>query len=210
MKITKLYPGSYYCNCYVVGEEGEPCFIIDPGCNNNGYLDRYIAKHHAGKVLGIFLTHGHWDHIGGLETLQHKATVFIHSDDLEYFWEPELSCSASFIRGGATIDSGLWDIYEMCDDDEISIGGVIIDVIHTPFHTGGSVCLYIKEENVIFTGDTLFKLSVGRSDLKGGCRRYMEQSLMKLKELPPETKVYPGHDRDTTIGNELMFNSYLK
>ncbi len=192
----------YFANTYIVGEEGEPCLVIDPGSNENHCLDRYIDKHHGGTVLAYLLTHGHYDHIYGLASLTHKAPVFIHEADVGYLTDDRYN-----LLKGLKIEG--YEAHLLGDNETINIGGYRIKTIHTPFHTPGSVCFYFEKEKVLFTGDTLFHLSVGRSDLPGGNIKQMGSSLSKLRKLPDETKIYPGHESSSDIGTEKRLNPYL-
>ena len=136
-----------------------------------------------------------------------KAPVYVHLLEEEFLVEPAYNLSLDFldnlyIRGLKTV--------LFIDGDILNIGKYRIKVIHTPFHTRGSSCFYFEDEHVLFSGDTLFHLSVGRTDLLTGSPRTLESSLKKLIVLPPETKVYPGHGPATTIGDELRLNPYLK
>ena len=210
MKISKFTPGEdKTCNIYIIGEEGEPCIIVDPGSNDNDFIDRYVDKHHDGKILGILLTHGHYDHITGLVSLKHKAPVMCHADEADHLIEPRFN--------GTGWHDDLEDIvlnniepYLLNDEDEIKLGNFTFKVIHTPFHTRGSVCYYVEEEKVLFSGDTLFHLTVGRTDLPTGSNRTVESSLRKLIKLPDDVKVLPGHGVSSTIGVEKTHNMFMR
>jgi len=203
MKINRLYHGGQECNTYVLGEEGEPCVIIDPGYNANHSLDVYIEKHHS-RCLGFLLTHGHYDHIQGLENLLHPAPVFMGEADVPYLNDIRLNGSID-LSGHEVLLSGITP-YRLDDEDEIKLGSLVFKVIGTPFHTPGSCCFYVEQKQVLFSGDTLFHLGIGRTDLPGGSNRAITSSLQKLARLPIDVKVYPGHGPTTTIKNELAFN----
>jgi hydroxyacylglutathione hydrolase len=208
MRIVQLYGTGEDCNTYVLGEEGKPCVIVDPGNNENGSLDRYINKHH-GYCLGYLITHGHCDHIAGLKSLEHRANVFMMAEDVACLNDPDLNVSRSlFGKDGLIIDNVV--PYELDDEDEIKLGEWIFKVIATPFHTRGSCCFYVEAEKVLFSGDTLFHLGIGRSDLPGSCPRETAESLRKLAALPISTVVYPGHGERTSIKTELAFNDELR
>jgi hydroxyacylglutathione hydrolase len=202
VNIVKLYHGGEECNTYVVGKEGEPCVVIDPGYNVNGSLDNYIEKHHH-TCRAYLITHGHYDHIQGLASLTHQAPVFITEEDEACLEDPHLNVSD--LGGQELVISGLTP-YLVDDEDEIKLGNLIFKVIATPFHTAGSCCYYLESEQVLFSGDTLFHLGIGRTDLPGGSDKTVDSSLRKLACLPLSTKVYPGHGESTTIKNELAFN----
>ena len=207
MKIERFNIGDdYVCNMYIVGEEGEPCIVVDPGADPNNFIEKYIRKHHNGQIAGFLLTHGHYDHIEGLRLCTMQAPVYVHLLEEEFLVEPAYNLSLDFldhlyIRGLKT--------KLFIDKDVLNIGNYEIKVIHTPFHTRGSSCFYFEKEHVLFSGDTLFHLSIGRTDLITGTNKTVESSLQKLVVLPPETKVYPGHGPSTTIGDELRLNPYL-
>ncbi|MBR5750603.1 MAG: MBL fold metallo-hydrolase [Bacilli bacterium] len=207
MKIERFNIGDdYVCNMYIVGEEGEPCIVVDPGADPNNFIEKYVRKHHNGQIAGFLLTHGHYDHIEGLRLCTMQAPVYVHLLEEEFLVEPAYNLSLDFldhlyIRGLKT--------KLFIDKDVLNIGNYEIKVIHTPFHTRGSSCFYFEKEHVLFSGDTLFHLSIGRTDLITGSNKTVESSLQKLVVLPPETKVYPGHGPATTIGDELRLNPYL-
>jgi glyoxylase-like metal-dependent hydrolase (beta-lactamase superfamily II) len=202
--IAKLEFDRNACNTYLVGAEGQPCVVIDPGSNAKGSLDNYIEKHHR-LCLGILLTHGHFDHIGGLRTLKHRATVFMGEADIPCLEDGKLNGSGFFDLSEAVEVKGI-EAYALDDGDEIKLGGYLFKVLATPFHTKGSVCFYLPGEKALFSGDTLFHLGIGRTDMPGGSERTIDASLRKLLSLPPETKVYPGHGENTTLGNEFAYN----
>lgn len=202
MKITTLNHGEF-ANTYVIGEQGEDCIIVDPGYNESESLNKYVTLHHK-SVKGILLTHGHFDHILGLKNYLgiENIPVFMFESEIEFLDNDKHS-----LFKGLSIHI---NPYGLDDEDEIKLIGLNIKVIHTPFHTSGSVCYLIESINAIFTGDTLFKNSIGRTDLPTGSQRMVEASLQKLKSLSPDLKVYPGHGSLTTLDRELKYNPYFK
>ncbi len=209
MKISKLNPGEdKTCNIYIIGEEGEPCIIVDLGSNDNDFLDRYVDKHHDGKILGILLTHGHYDHIRGLVSLKHKATVMCHAEEEEFLVEPSYNGSGWHDEMDEIVLDKIKP-YLLSDEDEITLGNYTFKVIHTPFHTRGSVCFFEEKEKVLFSGDTLFHLTIGRYDLPTGSSKTISGSLSKLVKLPDDTRVFPGHGTSSTLGVEKSKNPYL-
>lgn len=206
MKITKLY-FKHNCNAYVIGEKNGACILIDPGYNKNGVLDKYIYRNYSNVSL-VLLTHGHYDHFSGLRNLKNAENmqIIIHQDDVEKLDNPRTNCSI-FDSDEIILQANPHLVH---DGETIKFLGLTIIVIHTPFHTSGSVCYYIPELRALFSGDTLFHLSIGRCDLPTSSVRSIQSSLDKLKQLPLNTVVYPGHGETTTIKNELLFNEYLK
>lgn len=198
----------FACNSYVVGEENGPCVLIDLG-ENDGEIINYIKKHHT-SCLGLLLTHGHFDHIRGinkfLETF--NCTVFIDEKDIDLLENPRLNGSLAF---GDKVSLELNNLYLLDDEDEINFGNkYYFKVIETPFHTEGSVCYLLQSENALFTGDTLFKGSIGRTDLATGNEKEIKSSLEKIKLLNKDLNIYPGHGPLTTLVHELKTNIYFK
>jgi len=208
MKVTTLTFKIFCSNTYVIGEEGEPAIIIDPGYSKKDYFFDYIKNHHGGRCLGIILTHTHFDHLEGLVdcSLLENTPVFVHTDDEQGIFDRHFNLSA---LEGRSVEIENANIVLLDDEDEINLGPYCLKVIHTPFHSHGSICLYIQNENILFSGDTLFNRGVGRTDFKTSCPRFMTESLKKLAKLPPETIVYPGHGRPTTIDTEANYG-YLR
>ena len=205
-KVSKLNYGAEFANTYILGEEGEPCLVIDFGYNRNHCVENYVKRHHS-SCAGILLTHGHYDHIAGLNDLQQEvmAPIFMPNEDLRCLRSGKYNCS-DYLSAEEIIIAERIQPYGVDDGDEIALGGYEVQVIATPFHTEGSVCYYLPTLGILFSGDTLFHLGIGRYDLPGAAPRLMRESLAKLARLPGETKVYPGHGPSTTIGDEKRFN----
>lgn len=197
----------YTCNTYILGQEGEPALVIDPGNENVAFLDNYLKKHHNGKIQGVFITHGHFDHIGGLSAFIGKSRIFISARDVSFVSSPKFNLSFELTGEKKSFDEE--GLYELEGDETLCFDGIDIQVFDTPFHTPGSLCFYCPSEKALFSGDTLFHLSVGRTDLPLGDEKSVVPSLRKLLSLPKETIVYPGHGQSTTIENELRYNPYL-
>lgn len=198
----------FYSNSYIIGNKNEPCIIIDPSRNDDKYIN-YLKENHP-SCLGIIITHGHWDHIRGSEKvldLYPSTTVFIDENDAECLINPRLNCSYITTSKEKTINI---EPYRLEDEDEIRFKNFNFKIIETPFHSRGSICILLEAENALFTGDTLFKGTIGRTDLPHSCKKEQQNSLNKLKKLDPDLKIYPGHGEMTTLKNELENNIYLK
>jgi hydroxyacylglutathione hydrolase len=187
MLIHTLKVGPIGTNCYLAEDEAsKACLIVDPGDEAEAIIE-LIGKNKL-KPAAIVITHGHWDHVGANQEL--KATYHL-----------PIMMNQADLFGLKITDSPTPD-KNLKENDEVKAGGLIFKVMQTPGHSPGGISLYSKEEKVIFTGDTLFKETYGRVDLPGSSPEAMVFSLKKLLALPPETKVYPGHGRPTTIGDE--------
>lgn len=200
MIIKKLLAGVYGANCYILfDEEAKEAVVLDPGGDVDD-IEKELNKLEA-KVKYIILTHGHFDHTTGVDGLKAvtKATVAIGKNDNDMILK-EVQYYGPLIEGGADIT--------LSDGDTLEFGKHSIKVIDTPGHTPGGVCLLV--ENHLFTGDTLFKRSIGRSDLAGGNHETLIRSIKeKLAILPKNTIVYPGHGPSSTIGEEILTNPFL-
>lgn len=196
-------------NTYVVGEKEGPCVIIDLGSTNKKIIN-YIRENHS-EVKAILLTHGHFDHIRGINSFLNvfkDCPVYVDANDYELLINEKLNCS-SISGENVTVKSEnikTFKDHDLLEFDETNI----YEVFETPFHTDGSVCLLNKKENALFTGDTLFKGSIGRYDLITSNRNYLSNSLQIVKKFDKELVVYPGHGEKTTMKHELINNYYLK
>lgn len=199
MILETLPSGPIQTNAYLVGcpHTKEACIIDAPlGCLKE--IERLLEKHKL-TVSKILLTHSHWDHIADAFDLKNKfnALLLIHPLDAENLNSPGADGLPLFFSvKGAQADTLL------ANDDSIQVGELQIKVLFTPGHTPGGVCFYLPKEGILFSGDTLFKDSMGRVDFPQSSPSSMWRSLKNLAHLPAETKVYPGHGPSTTIGAE--------
>ncbi|OGO32534.1 MAG: hypothetical protein A2Z29_06900 [Chloroflexi bacterium RBG_16_56_11] len=206
MIVKRLIVGSLSANCWIVGNgaTGEG-LVIDPG-GDAGLIDRAIRD--SGLAIKVIvLTHGHSDHIAALYEIQDRtgAEVAIHTAD------------ADFLEGRGSYSSQFGISYRtppppgrlLRESDIIEAGGLRFTVIHTPGHTPGSICLHAGDK--VFTGDTLFRRGIGTTLMPGSSRPQLINSIrMKLMALPDATIIYPGHGRETTIGDERHNNPYIQ
>jgi len=199
MIIMTLPTGPIDTNAYIlVCPQTGKAAIVDPGIDSAPRIIQYLEENSFVPVI-IILTHSHWDHIGNVALLKKKYNipVYIHkldSPNLEKPGSDKMPCQY-------TIEGTIPDFY-IDEGDIISVGELKLHVIHTPGHSPGSVCYYCPEKKLLFSGDTLFKQSIGNLSFPGGQPDLMWTSLKKLEILPPETKVYTGHGEKTSIGDE--------
>lgn len=207
MILETLAVGPFQSNVFILGnEETKEAIVIDPGDDIPDVLG--ILKKNALKLDRILLTHGHIDHVSGVKELKDAtgAAVFLHKGDI--FLYEQLPTQASFFGIAANDIIKIDTILE--DGMEIGAGDLKCRVIHTPGHTPGSVSFYFPS-GIVFTGDTLFRWSIGRTDLWGSSHEELMSSIKdKLFKLDEKTKVYPGHGPATTIGAEKRDNPFLK
>lgn len=191
-----------YSNTYLVGNEKE-FVIIDPSVDIRNILYIIRKRFSKSKLLGIILTHGHYDHFVSIEEVQKNfdVPVYISREDLPKLTNLNLSCGFFF---GITSLPKINNILIL--PQELKLGTLEFKIINTPGHTNGSVCL--KIEDALFTGDTLFNDGVGRTDLPTGNVNKLNESLKLLMKLNDDLKVYPGHGPSSTIGYEKNYNYY--
>ncbi len=207
MKIKKYVVGMIGTNCYlVINEETKESVMVDPGAYPAKVKN--AVKEQGLKLKAVLLTHAHFDHIMGLSDVMEdvKVPVYVEEADLPMMTDGESNLSSTYVRGGYRFEEAV----PVNDGQQLEIAGFQFRVIHTPGHTPGGCCYYMEQEGVLFSGDTLFQTSVGRSDFPGGSASALVRSVKeKLLVLPEETHVYPGHMEETTIGYEKLHNPFI-
>ena len=193
MKIHTLTLGNYRTNTYIL-ENGGHCAVVDPGYEPETILT--FLKQKGLTLDAILLTHGHFDHVGAVRGL------VAETDCKVYLHEAEQSLTPMLTAGG------LYHTDTYADGDTITVAGLPIRVLHTPGHTPGSVCLTV--EDAMFSGDTLFAGTCGRTDLPGGSWVDMLKSLKQLAEIERNYTVLPGHGESTSLTLEKRFNPYMQ
>ena len=195
--------GAYETNCYIVADEATlECVVIDPGADASTILD-YLEETKL-RCRFVLLTHGHFDHTGAVEDLlaETDAELFVHRADVG------VTVGGDFYRFNPPQGTRYY-----ADGDTVCVGGLSFTVLETPGHTPGSVCLSCTEaasdETVLFTGDTLFRDSCGRTDFPGSSPEAILRSLRRIAELPGDCEVYPGHGFSSTLDRERRVNYFV-
>ena len=206
ISIHKITAGAFQENGYIVhGEESSDCFIIDPGDNPELYIEK--IKKNGLKPIGILNTHGHIDHVHAVQPLKEEYSIPFYLHDKDKMLLGDHYQNACLMYG--MIPGNIPEVDTSINDEtELQIGEYNIKILHTPGHTLGGLCYQINGD--IFTGDTLFKGSIGRTDLPGGDYNTLMDSLKKLiTEVPGNIRVHSGHGYSTTIENEVLSNPFL-
>lgn len=206
MKIEKFVTGIISTNCYLaINEETKQTVIVDPAAAPS-YLISHI-KNEGLKIEAILLTHGHFDHIMGIDGFlaEWDVPVYVHREDAAFLEDPELNHSKTYTDGYTFRESKCVE-----DGQILPLAGYEFQVLHTPGHTPGGVCYYVETQQVLFSGDTLFQNSVGRTDFPGSSTSALIRGIReKLLVLPDEVLVYPGHMGETKIGYEKQHNPFI-
>ena len=202
MNIARFVCGPIMNNCYVLNQDdSNEAVIIDPGAENIK-LEDYLFTHKL-DVKFIVLTHGHGDHTGGIDRIKElypDVKLIANKHEAKLLYDRHFS----FGKGGIVAD------INVVDNDEMDICGIHMKFIGTPGHTPGGMCIYIKDEKTLFSGDTLFLYSIGRTDFPGGSYNDLIDSIKnKLFLLPDDTRVLCGHEMETVLGKEKQFNPFV-
>lgn len=212
LQIKSFTLGPVQTNCYLVADQGQKCaVVIDPAWDGARLVDE--AKSHDWDITAIWLTHAHFDHLGGVSEVvegvssgaRESLTIGLHREDMP-LWERK-GGAPSF---GMNIDPGPAPNMFFEHGQRLSIGKVMFEVRYAPGHTPGHVMFYCQEEQVLFSGDVLFQGGIGRTDLPGGDHRTLIQSIQsEVLTLPDQTRVYSGHGPPTSVGRERERNPFL-
>lgn len=205
MIVETLAVGALQSNCFVIGdEETRDAMVVDPGDEPDRILD--AVKERGLRVKYIVCTHGHFDHVGSVGDIREGAggSVVMHPNEREIY-EAALDMAAFW---GFKIDPLPPPDILVSEGDALTLGRRTFQVMHSPGHSPGGICLY--GEGMVVTGDTLFAGSVGRTDFHGGDMRKLKNSFRRLMALPQETVVLPGHGPETTIGREKRENLFAE
>ncbi len=210
MEIGHYIVGPIMTNCYfVINRETKEVVVIDPGYSGKKLAD--IIKKDELRPVAILLTHGHFDHVEGIEEFQKAFTehvpVYAYIDEKKTLADPTYNVSRDISGRGKIYSADVW----LKDKEKVTLAGFEFEVLWTPGHTPGGCCYYIADEKALFSGDTLFEGSVGRTDFPGGS---MSQLIRSIKDrcmtLPDDTEVFPGHEGTSTIGAERKYNYFIQ
>lgn len=209
LNIRRFPLGPIQTNCYVIANKEQDCLIIDPGDEGQKLINR--IRQSKLKPQAILLTHAHFDHIGAVDDVREAfgIPVYMHKKEQHWLGNPDLNGSGKYAQ---------LPNYEIAPADyfltpakEVVIGRFTFEVVHTPGHSPGSISFLFHEDRVAFVGDTLFRRSIGRTDLVDGNETLLLKSIHDhLLTLDEDTIVYPGHEEPTTVGEEINSNPFLK
>ena len=205
MELQKSILGPVCTNCYfIMNKDTRELLLVDPAAEADAIIKKITDM--GAVPVGILLTHGHFDHIMGVNGVKEKYDIPVYAYCKEQEMLSDASVNMSSFYGACTVKAD----HLLNDLDVFEAAGFSIQVLHTPGHTKGSCCYYLSEENALFSGDTLLCGSVGRTDFPGGSMSEIVRSLHRLLDsLPEDTNVYPGHDTFTTIGYEKRYNPFV-
>ena len=195
-----------YANTYLLSDSDNNCVVIDPAKDYPGIVN-YIKKNSL-KLKAILLTHGHVDHMRGVDALVNafNAPLYIGFDDEDKLTDTYANCS-DFLGENVIIKS---KANTLADNEVLHFLSEDIKVITVPYHTAGSVCYYLKESGVLVTGDFIIMHGIGRSDLPSAMPKELRNSMAKVLALPDDTKIYGGHGSSSTLGIERKVNPFVK
>lgn len=207
LKIEHRVLGAVATNVYLaINQDTKEAFLVDPAdCAD--HICKW-AKESGVSIKAILLTHGHFDHILAVNDLKRELQIPVYAmaEERIILSDPVLNLSGKWMNDPVTVRCDV----ELTDEQEFEAAGFKIRAFLTPGHTRGGACYYLMEEGTLFSGDTLFCNSIGRTDLPTGSMGQLVRSARRLVEvLDEDTTVYPGHEADTTIGDEKRFNPYL-
>lgn len=208
LKINQMELGPVQTNCYIISNDENDCLIFDPGAQSKKVSDLLRSKNLT--PLAIILTHAHFDHIGAIDELRDVYSIPVYLHELEKDWlrRPNLNGSGKY---AAIPDMQMRDADVLLKDEKVlEIGDFKMDVLHTPGHSPGSLSFSFGDEGFAIVGDTLFKGSIGRTDLIDGSEKKLLQSIRdSLLTLPADMVLFPGHGPDTTPQQEMDSNPFL-
>lgn len=200
MRIVKYSLGQLQANCYFLINKNN-CLIIDPADDASFILEE-LQKQQL-NLVGMLATHGHFDHVMAVGEIQKSLDIPLHIHKDDQFLIKRLDKTAEYFLSYKPFILPINKIKNLSIVNSLNIKNFKLKIIHTPGHTPGSCCIYFKEENSIFTGDTLFKEGIGRTDLSYSSKNDLKKSLKKIFKLPRETIVYSGHGEDTILEDEI-------
>jgi hydroxyacylglutathione hydrolase len=209
LEVRGVVVGLFRENCWIVGsrQRGEAC-VVDPGDEPDEILA--LAQDMGVRITRVVASHAHLDHIMAARAIVEAtgAPFLLHAHDVPI--AENMPTAARMWMGQEVPPAPTPDAYPT-DGQDIEVAGVTLRVIHTPGHTPGSLCLYAAEAHLLFSGDTLFRESIGRTDLPGGDTEQILRSIAdRLYSLPPDTRVLPGHMQETTIAHERAHNPFVR
>ncbi len=206
LAIRMMVLGPVQTNCYfLINEDTKEVLIVDPADRAQKIIEWINSE--GLKPVAILLTHGHFDHIMGVQGVkkEYGIPIYASKDEVEVLANPQINVSTMM---GAYLSMKADELFS--DGDVLELAGMKLKVISTPGHTIGSVCFYMEEEKVLISGDTLFEASVGRSDFPTGSSRQLIESIKtRLFVLPDDTDVFPGHGGTTNIAYEKAHNPFI-